>query len=81
MRASRGIGARIILELFGTFNKFAVSRFYSAFIKDRAEFQKSIERVLSHDFENIIVSHGENVIGNAKAVLKEALAQRGLQCA
>jgi hypothetical protein len=49
--------------MFGTYNKFGVSRFYLNYVKDKAAFQKSMEKILSLDFDNIIVSHGDNYMG------------------
>ena len=37
-----------------------------------------MENLLKIDFENIIVSHGENVMGGAKELLIKALKERGL---
>lgn len=73
-----GFGAWIILSLFGTYQKFAVSKFLLKFIKDKPAFEKSLAEIYSFNFENIIVSHGQNIQGNAKNVLLKALAERGL---
>lgn len=73
-----GFGAWLILSLFGTYNKFAVSKFMLKFLKDRNEFQKSLDELFSYDFENVVVSHGNNIHGNGKQVLRQALQSRGL---
>lgn len=73
-----GLGARIILSLFGSYKKFAISRFFIRFIDDKVEFEKSLVELFSFDFENIIVGHGKNVIGDAKNKLLVALSSRGL---
>lgn len=72
-------GARLILGLFGTYKKVGTSRFFAAFIKDRDSFRQSMKNIFAYDFENIIVSHGENVIGNGKEALRAALRERGLE--
>ena len=72
----KGIGSWLILKLFGTYNKFAMSRFYIKFISDRVAFDQSIKRIFLWDFEKIIVSHGDNVIENGAEILKKALLER-----
>lgn len=73
----KGVGAWIILNIFGTYGKFAVSRLLAKYIKDQKEFENSLSEILRLDIENIIVSHGENVVGNAKMKLAGALNERG----
>lgn len=73
-----GLGAWIIQSLFGTYRRFAVSKFFARFITDKNAFEKSLSNVFNFDFENIIVSHGNNIIGNAKPLLKQALGERSL---
>lgn len=47
----------------------AFSRLYRAFIKDRAVFQNSLDRVFSVDFNRVIVGHGAIVeIGGPQAL-------------
>ncbi len=74
----QGFGQRLIMSLFGTYNRFAIGRLFTKGIQDKSAFKKSISKLLSHDFENIIVSHGSMVQGNGKAILVKALAERGL---
>ena len=74
----KGFGAWLILNMFGTYKKFGVSRFFTRLIQDKDAFEKSLGELFTHDFENIIVSHGENIHGIGKAMLMDALKQRGL---
>lgn len=76
---SKGMGSWIILNLFGTYKKFAVSRFFMKFVKDRDALEKSLGEVFSFDFENIVLSHGKNIIGSGKTKLLQALNERGLR--
>lgn len=76
---SKGFGAWLILGLFGTYRKFGVSKFFLRFVKDRNLMTQSLTKLFSYDFENIVVSHGHNITGNAKKYLKEALLERGLE--
>lgn len=73
----RGIGSWLILNLFGTYRKFAVSKFFLKFAEDRKTFENSVAKIFTFNFDNIILSHGENVIGGAKAKLRAAFHERG----
>jgi hypothetical protein len=78
MTDSKGIGARIIFGLFGTYRKIGISRFFASHIKDKQAFRSSIEKLIQYDFENIVVSHGENLVGQAKTKLLDCLRERNL---
>ncbi|MCK6597730.1 MAG: DUF4336 domain-containing protein [Bdellovibrionaceae bacterium] len=74
----KGIGSWLILKIFGTYNKFAISRFYIKFISDRLAFNQSIKKIFLWNFEKIIVSHGDNVLENGPEFLNKALLERKL---
>lgn len=74
---SKGFGAWLILNIFGTYRKFGVSSLFLKGVKDRSAFMSSLAKVFAHDFDNIIVSHGKIVQGGAKATLRDALERRG----
>ncbi len=76
---SKGIGSWIILNLFGTYKKFATSRFFMKFVTDKEAFEKSLGEIFSFDFENVVLSHGENITGAGKAKLLQALKERDLE--
>lgn len=78
LMAVRGLGARIILGLFGTYRQFGVSRFFAKFIEDKVAFEDSVDQILSYDFQNIIVGHGDNLTNHGREHLLKALQQRGL---
>ncbi|OQW46816.1 MAG: hypothetical protein A4S09_02605 [Proteobacteria bacterium SG_bin7] len=77
MTSVRGIGPLIILNLFGTYRRFAVSKFFLKFMEDRNAFEASLGEVFSYDFENLVVSHGDPVMGSAKDKLAAAFRERG----
>lgn len=77
MTDSKGFGAWLILNIFGTYRKFGVSSLFLKGVKDRSAFMNSLAKIFAHDFDNIIVSHGELVQGDAKATLRDALERRG----
>lgn len=74
----RGAGAWIILHLFGTYRRFAISRLFRRFIADKAAFQRSLGELFSYDFDNIIMSHGDVVVGGGRERLLAVLRDRGL---
>jgi hypothetical protein len=75
---AQGLGARIALGLFGTWRRFAVSRLFLRFVKDREAFRRSLEPLLASDFDHVLPSHGAPVLGDGKARLRAALVERGL---
>jgi hypothetical protein len=76
--AAHGVGARIILGLFGTYRRFAVSRLSVRLIADKTAFRRSLGEVFSYEFDNIVMSHGEIVYGDGRRRLLDALKERDL---
>lgn len=74
----KGIGPWLILNMFGTYQKFGISKFFLKFVKDRKAFNRSLQELFSHDFDNILVSHGHNIIGNGKKKLRDAFLERNI---
>ena len=72
----KGVGYWIIFKLFGTYKKFAVSKLFLSLVKDKVQFTQSIKKLMEMDFENIIIPHGENIIGGGRDRLKAAFAER-----
>ena len=64
--------SRVLLKLNDCDCKFAVSRLLKTTIKDRAAVRKSIDHILSWDFDRIVVSHGRNVESGGREMLREA---------
>lgn len=77
LQNASGLGARIILGLFGTYRRFALSRFFKRFIKDHNAFEASFKKILSHDFNCIVMAHGE-LLENAHQAARDAARERGL---
>ena len=73
----QGVGARVILSLFGTWKRFGVSRLYLKRVTDRAAFEASLKRLHAGAFDAIVVAHGERVDSGAKDRLFAALHERG----
>jgi hypothetical protein len=74
---SKGLAARIVLGLFGTFGRFAVSRLYLSYLTDRARFEASLRTLLEWEFDNIVMGHGSAIEGRGKDLLVAALRERG----
>jgi len=79
MKGIPGIGAWLILNLFGTYDQFAMSRFFARYVTDRKAFELSLQKVFSWDFDRIVVSHGQNIESNGKEILQNALFNRGFR--
>jgi hypothetical protein len=52
----------------------AMSRLFRLSIRDRSAFKQSLEKMLSWDFDRLIVAHGKVIEKGAKTALVEALA-------
>lgn len=75
----KGLGSWIILNLFGTYRRFAISKFYLKLAIDRDAFKASLARVSKLDFDKIVMAHGEPVTENARKLFENALNERGLK--
>ena len=75
--SAKGFGPRLILGLFGTYQRFGVSRFWLSGVKDRPAFADSLRRLLSEDFDNIVMGHGDIIYGGGRERLRAAFAERG----
>jgi hypothetical protein len=73
----KGFGAHILPRFVGTYKKFAVSRLWKLFIKDKLAFKKSFLNLLEWDFDQVVMAHGEVITSNGKELLKESAAKRG----
>jgi len=77
LTAARGAGSWMILNAFGTYRRLGMSRFFAGYIKDKMAFEKSLEHLFSHDFNRMVVSHGDTVENGAREKLLAALKERG----
>lgn len=74
----KGVGSWVIMNMFGNYKRFAVSKFFMKLVKDRAAFERSLKKLFAEDFDNIIVSHGNAIIGQGKEKLRAAFAERSV---
>jgi len=74
----KGVVSPIALRLMGVYKRFGVPKMWPHWVKDKAAFQRSIDKVMSWPFERIAMAHGELVEGNAREKLFNALREREL---
>lgn len=74
----KGLLSWVIMKMFGTWNKPAISRWFKTTIKNKTLFRMSVEKILVLDFETIIMAHGNIITENAKGVFTNALRERQL---
>jgi hypothetical protein len=72
-----GIGGRIVPLVLGTYKKFAISRLWNIFMKDKDTFSKSIDNILKWDFDQVVMAHGEVLTENGHEKLRESAKMRG----
>lgn len=65
---------KAILWMTGAKKKFTSSRLVKAYRKDKAAVARSVDRIMSWDFERIILGHGEPIESDAKARLQQAVS-------
>jgi hypothetical protein len=75
---AEGLMARVTFGLFGTWRRFAVSRLFLLFLKDRAAMRASLRALLSEEFDHVAPGHGRLVTGDGKQRLVAALRERAL---
>jgi hypothetical protein len=67
--SERPLFTRLLFRLNGVYNEFGPSRIFKNFIlKDKSEFKKSVDYILTWDFERIIISHGTLIERDGKDV-------------
>lgn len=65
---------RLVMKLLGGYGRLAPTRLDPLLIRDRAAARASLERILSWDFERIIVAHGEVLETGGRATLRQGYA-------
>ena len=64
---------KICIGAYGINHKLKVSPLFKFLIKHKPKFKQSIEQLLKWDFENVILSHGNIILGNGKQQIESAL--------
>lgn len=73
-RATPSFLLRTYLKASGAFGRPAQTSYLKSKVKDRAAFAASAARILSWDFDRLVVAHGEVLSGGAKEAVRAALA-------
>lgn len=68
----------LTFRAMGIYKRFGVAKMWNHWIKDRAAFDRSIDRMLAWDFDRIVMAHGDIVERGGRAMLLEALRERDL---
>lgn len=67
--------ARAIMRLNGAYDRFGPSRIFTSFVvSDRDALQASIETLLDHDFDRVVMSHGRVLETGGKEAMRAAFA-------
>jgi len=66
---------RLALRLYGAFGRLGPSRLIRLLIRDKRAFRASIDAILEHDFDRIIVSHGQAITLEAKSRFSAAFSR------
>jgi hypothetical protein len=67
---------RFFLRLNGLYRKPGISRIFRSFVRDKTAFRESLQEILSHDFDRMIIGHGPNLGG--RPILDQAARQAGI---
>jgi hypothetical protein len=74
----KGLVSPIALRLLGVYKRFGVPKMWPHWVKDKAAFQRSIDKVMAWPFERIAMAHGEIIEGHAREKFFGALREREL---
>lgn len=68
---------RMVSRLFGTYQRFAVSRLFLSKVSDRAAFTGSVDRILGEEFDRLVMAHGRIIATGGRERLRDALKGDG----
>ena len=74
LRPPRPWLTRTVMKLNGAWDRFGPSKIFRRLVRDRAALRRGVEQILQHDFERVMVVHGEVLEENARAALRDAFA-------
>jgi hypothetical protein len=67
--------ARLFMRANGAYGRFGPSLIFKSFaVADRNALRVSIEQLLEHDFDRVIVSHGRTLDAGGKDAVRDAFA-------
>lgn len=74
VRQPKGLVTHLVLFLVGCHGRFAQSRAWRFFVKDRAKARASAEAIAALPFDEVVVAHGDPVRSGAKEAVVRALS-------
>lgn len=60
-----GLISSLVFRKFGTYKRFAMSKFWLKFVKDKGAFERSLEKVFQWDFESVLMAHGTPLLATS----------------
>lgn len=75
IREPEGFLTPLTFRVMGIYRRFGAAKMWRRWVTDRAAFRRSIEQILTWDFERIVVAHGEVVSRDARAQFVRALRE------
>lgn len=67
---------RTIMKLNGGFDRFGPTKLFRSMVKDEGALRRSLDAILEHDFDRIVVAHGDVLEAGGKAALRETFVPR-----
>lgn len=64
----------LLMRAYGAWNRFGPTPLEKILMKDKAAVRASLDRILTWDFDRVIVGHGRNLETDAKRVFRAAYA-------
>ncbi|MCI0541439.1 MAG: DUF4336 domain-containing protein [Verrucomicrobiales bacterium] len=78
IEANANLATRATAWLGGFYRRLAVPRDIRLWhVRDRAALKQSIRRIMDFPFENVVIGHGANVLGNGRVEFERALRWLG----
>ena len=74
VRSAPNLFTRLFMKLNGAWGHFGPSRVARGYMKDRAAVRASVDRLLAHDFDRVVVAHGDVLETGGRAELERAFA-------
>jgi hypothetical protein len=72
--SARSRGARIAWTLEGVYGRAAMPRSYRLVTRNRRAARRSVERILSWDFDRLVLGHGDVIERGGRAAFERAMA-------
>jgi hypothetical protein len=78
IQASAAAPTRFLMKLIGSYGRFGPTKLDPLLIRDRALARRSMQRILSFDFDRVVLPHGDIVESGGKEQLRRGYAWLGV---